>query len=169
MKKFFPNDYIRVLMGGLVVIGLTFVVGNREYNGAGMNIIERAMNGSVKWEAFLLKILFTAVTIGAGFKGGEIVPTFFVGSTFGCVVGGLLGLDPAFGAAIGFVALFCGVVNCPIASIFLAFEVFGGEGYLFFVIACGISFMLSGNYGLYKSQKITFSKLNGNLIDINTK
>lgn len=107
----------------------------------------------------MLKILFTAITIGAGFKGGEIVPTMFIGSTFGCAIAPLLGLEPQFGAAVGLIALFCGVVNCPIASIFLSVEMFGTEGLLLFAFACGVSYMLSGYYGLYSSQKIVYSKL----------
>ena len=86
------------------------------------------MQGQARPEAFFLKMIFTALTLGAGFKGGEIVPTFFVGSTFGCVVGGLLGMNPSFGAAIGLVALFCGVVNCPVTSIILSVELFGAQG-----------------------------------------
>ena len=77
----------------------------------------------------------------------------------------MLGLDPLFAAAIGFVALFCGVVNCPVASLFLAMEVFGGQGILFFALACAVSYMMSGNFGLYKSQKIMYSKLDTDYID----
>ncbi|MBR5586856.1 MAG: chloride channel protein [Clostridia bacterium] len=169
MKKLFANVYLRAFVGGGVVVILTLLLGTRDYNGAGMEIVARAMQGDARAEAFILKIIFTAITIAAGFKGGEIVPTLFIGSTFGCVVGGLLGLDPAFGAAIGFVALFCGVVNCPLASIVLAVEVFGGKGIMPFAIACGVSFMMSGYFGLYKSQKIEYSKFTDEIIDINAK
>ena len=116
------------------------------------------MAGEADWCAFLLKILFTAVTLGAGFKGGEIVPTFFIGATFGCVVGPLLGLDPSFAAAVGLIALFCGVINCPVASFTLAVELFGGDGVIFFGIASAIGYMFSGYYGLYSGQKIVYSK-----------
>ena len=161
IKKIIPNPFLRVTVGGLVIILLTAIVGNRDYNGAGMGVIQRAMSGEARYEAFLLKILFTVVTISTGFKGGEIVPTFFVGSTFGCVAGAILGLNPAFGAAIGFVALFCGVVNCPFASMLLSVEVFGGQGLMFFAIACGVSFLISGKYSLYSTQHFAFSKING--------
>lgn len=163
------NEYIRAFVGGCLIILLTLAVGTHDYNGAGMEVISGAMAGNVKPFAFILKIIFTVVTIGAGFKGGEIVPTFFIGSTFGCVAGGLLGLNPAFGAAIGFVALFCGVVNCPVASIMLALEVFGADFIFMFAIACGVSYMMSGYYGLYSSQKIMYSKLEATYININTK
>ena len=121
----------------------------------------------VPW-AFLLKMLFTALTLGAGFRGGEIVPSLAIGASFGCVVGPLLGMDPAFAAAIAMIAMFCGVVNCPIASVFLAIELFGGEGLPFFALACALSFLLSGNYSLYSSQNIIFSKLEARLNDQHT-
>ncbi len=168
-EKKIPNTYIRALIGGCAIIALTFAVRSYDYNGAGMEVISRAMEGEAVPFAFVLKIIFTVVTISAGFKGGEIVPTFFIGSTFGCVMGGLLGIDPGFGAAIGFVALFCGVVNCPVASIMLALEVFGAGSILIFAIVCGVSYMMSGYYGLYSSQKIMYSKLEATFININTK
>lgn len=164
-----PNAYIRAFAGGCIIVLLSLAVGSHDYNGAGMEIISEAMEGNAVPYAFVLKIIFTVVTISAGFKGGEIVPTFFIGSTFGCVVGGLLGLEPSFGAAIGFVALFCGVVNCPVASIMLALEVFGAGSIMIFAIVCGVSYMMSGYYGLYSSQKIMYSKLEAKYININTK
>lgn len=152
-KKLIPNIYIRGFVGGGIIVLLTYAVACRDYNGAGMNIIAQAMDGVAKPEAFMLKMLFTVVTISAGFKGGEIVPSFFIGSTFGCVLSGIIGFPTDFGAAIGFIAFFCGVVNCPIASILLSVEVFGGESVLLFAFACVISFMMSGKFSLYESQK----------------
>jgi len=168
MEKYMKNKYLRAAVGGAIIVLLTILVG-RDYNGAGMDIVGKAISGEVKYEAFILKILFTAITISAGFKGGEIVPAFFIGSTFGCAAGTLLGMNPAFAAAIGFVALFCSVVNCPLASIILSIEVFGAEGVLLFALACGVSYMLSGYFGLYKSQKIVYSKLDEEMVDISTK
>ncbi len=166
LEKLLPNAYIRGAIGGAIIVLLTFLAGTYDYNGAGMDVIERAIGGiSAKPEAFMLKIIFTAITISAGFKGGEIVPTFFIGSTFGFVAGNLLGLDPSFAASIGFVTLFCGVVNCPIASILLALEVFGGDNILVFALTSVICYLMSGNYSLYKSQKIVFSKLDPNFSD----
>ena len=149
-KRVLPNDYFRSFAGGLIIIVLTLIAGSRAYNGAGMDIITLAMNGVARPEAFLLKIVFTAVSVAACFKGGEIVPAFFTGSTFGCSVGGLIGLDPSFGAAIGFVSVFCGIVDCPVASLILAFEVFGGGSPLYFALAVAISHVLSGNFSIYK-------------------
>ena len=165
-KKYIPNQYLRALAGAALVVILTLVERSGDYNGAGGNLIELAVEGEVRvpW-AFLLKMLFTALTLGAGFRGGEIVPSLAIGATFGCVVGPLLGLSPAFGAAVAMIALFCGVVNCPIASTFLAIELFGGGGLPFFALACAISYLFSGNYSLYSSQNIIFSKLEARLND----
>lgn len=165
MNKTFPNKYIRGILGSVLLIGLTYLVGTFDYNGAGMDVISRAINGEARYEAFLLKIFFTAITIASGFKGGEIVPAFFIGSTFGCVAGSLLGISPSIAAAIGFVALFCGVVNCPIASTILALEVFGADSILVMAIVCGVSFMMSGYFGLYKTQNIVYSKLTEDTIN----
>ena len=169
-KKYLPNQYLRVLTGAVLVIVLTLAEGSGDYNGAGGDVVVLALAGEVRapW-AFLLKMLFTALTLGAGFRGGEILPTLFIGSTFGCAVGPLLGLEPAFGAAISMIALFCGVVNCPMASIFLAIELFNGDGLLFFAIACALSFLLSGNYSLYSSQKLVFSKVERKVINQNAR
>ena len=148
------------------MILLTLLEGSGDYNGAGGQIIEHAVEGRVEvpW-AFALKMLFTALTLGAGFKGGEIVPTLFIGSTFGCAAAPLLGLEPSFGAAVGMIALFCGVTNCPLASILLSVELFGSGALLFFALACALAFLLSGRFSLYSSQKIVYSKLEARLSD----
>ena len=169
LKKLIPNSYIRVFVGGSIIILMTLVIGSRDYNGAGMDIISNAINGSAKPEAFLLKMIFTAITISVGYKGGEIVPTFFIGSTFGCVFGSVLGLDPCFGAAVGLVALFCGVVNTLITSIILSIELFGAGNIILFAIACGVSYMESGYYSLYTSQKIMYSKIKAEYINRSAK
>ena len=109
---------------------------------------------SSKPEAFAMKLLFTAATVGAGFKGGEIVPAFFVGSTFGVVLGHFLGIDPAFAAALSLVCVFCGIANCPLAAVMLGVELFGSEAIVFFALVSGIAFVVTGRFGLYKSQKI---------------
>ncbi|MCD8391486.1 MAG: chloride channel protein [Firmicutes bacterium] len=159
------NEYLRIVIGAALIIAMTLAVGNGDYNGSGMDVIKRATEGDAVPYAFLLKMIFTAVTIGAGYKGGEIVPTLFVGATFGCFAGGLIGFDPCMGAAIGMATMFCGVLNCPIASIFLSIELFGAEGIMYFVPAVIISYMLSGYYGLYDTQKFVYSKLRPQEID----
>ena len=166
--RLLPNPFLRVFVGGALVIGLTLLVGNTDYNGAGMEVVQRAIGGEAVGWAWLLKLLFTAVTIGFGFKGGEVVPSFFVGACFGCVFGGLIGLPAGFSAAIGLVAVFCGAVNCPIASVFLSIELFGTGDLLYFAMACAISYLLSGYCGLYSSQTILYSKMRAEFINIHT-
>ena len=158
-QKFFPNIYLRVAAGGVILIALTKLLGTTDYNGAGAAVIEAAIDGHAVPYAFLLKMLFTALTLGAGFKGGEIVPIFFTGATFGCVAAPLLGLPAELGAALGMVALFCGCTNSPLASICLAIELFGGQDISLFALACAVSYMLSSYFSLYREQHFLHSKL----------
>ncbi|MGI6177180.1 MAG: chloride channel protein [Eubacterium sp.] len=168
-ERVFKNSFIRVIAGGLLVILLTFIVGTRDYNGAGTEVIARAIeNGEAFPAAFLLKILFTAVTLGAGYKGGEIVPTFFIGATFGCVIGPLLGIPAGFAAAVGMVVMFAGATNTLIAPMFLAVEVFGISNLHLFAAAGVMSYICSGYNGLYSSQNIRFSKLHSGEVNIRT-
>ena len=167
LDRGFRSPWVRVLAGSVLLIGMSLLT-NGDYNGAGMDVIERAMTGQADSWAWLWKLAFTAVTIGCGFKGGEVVPSFFVGATFGCVFGGLLGLPPAFAAAVGLVAVFCGAVNCPIASVILSVELFGAGGMAYFAAACAISYLLSGYCGLYSSQTILYSKLKAEFINVHT-
>ena len=167
--KYLKSPYLRALVLGAALLGLTLLSGVRTFNGAGMDFVERAVAGEkVDWYAFLLKLVFTAVTLAAGYRGGEIVPTFFVGAAFGAAVGPLLGLDPGFSAAIGMIGMFCGVVNCPFAALFLAMEVFGGAGLVPFAVTCALCYVFSGYFGLYSSQHILRSKVGSELIDRTT-
>ena len=156
---------LRAALGGVLLIGMTLLAGSQDYNGAGSAVIARALAGQAEPEAFLLKILFTAVTLGAGFRGGEIVPVLFTGATFGCVAAPVVGLSPSFGGALGMAATFCGTTNCPISSVLLAFELFGGESLGLFALCCAVSYMLSGYYGLYSEQKIVYSKFRPEWVD----
>ena len=154
----FKNPWIRIVIGGALVMGLTLLVGDHRYNGAGMDMALGAVEGNANWFDFLMKMLFTAITLAAGFKGGEIVPTFCIGATFGCVIGGLLGLDAGLCGALGLVGLFCCATNSPFASIVLSIEMFGGANLHLFALVCVICFVLSGHSGLYSSQIIQFAK-----------
>lgn len=159
LKQYGYSSYIRILGGGMTIMCLTVLVGSYDYNGAGTHIIEQAIEGHAVWYAFLLKILFTAITLGAGYKGGEIVPSFFIGATMGCVVGPLLGLPASLSAGLCLIGVFCAVVNCPLASIILSVELFGSDDLVLFAIVCVVSYMLSGPFSLYSSQSIQYSKL----------
>ena len=157
-KKYFPNMWVRIAVGGALVAVMTLLVGDHRFNGAGMHMALEAVAGHADWYSFLLKMLFTAVTLSAGFKGGEIVPTFCIGATFGCVAGGLLGLDAGIAGALGLVGLFCCATNSPLTSMILSIEMFGSGNLYAFALVCVIAFVISGNWTLYSSQKIKYSK-----------
>lgn len=157
--RLFRNPYLRIVVGGILVIILTLLIGNYDYNGLGMPVLLRALNGEAEPYAFALKLLLTAVTLGAGYKGGEIVPTFFIGAVFGAYYAPFFGLDPMFGAEACMIGMFCGAVNCPLASILLSVEFFGADNFIFFGTIAAVSYMLSGYYSLYSGQKFMNSKL----------
>jgi H+/Cl- antiporter ClcA len=159
-----PNRWVRIALGGAMVTVLTVLVGDQRFNGAGMEMAMEALGGHADWYSFLMKMLFTAVTLAAGFKGGEIVPTFCVGATFGCVVGAVLGLDPGLAAALGLIGLFCCATNSPLAAIVLSVEMFGGANLYLFALISAICFVLSGNSSLYASQIIRYEKIDRYLI-----
>lgn len=169
LRKYLKNPYIRIFIAGLVIVGLTLLFNTNDYNGAGIPVITKALQGEVVPYAFILKMIFTAITIGAGFRGGEIVPTFFIGATFGCFFGSIIGFSPSVCAAIGLIALFCGVTNCPITSILISIELFGADGIPYFMIAVAISYFMSGYYGLYHDQTIVYSKYKTKYINRHTK
>lgn len=161
---YLPNLWVRIAVGGALIAVLTLLAGDQRFNGAGMEMAMEALGGHADWYSFLVKMLFTAVTLAAGFKGGEIVPTFCIGATFGCVVGAVLGLEPGIAAALGLIGLFCCVTNSPLASIVLSVEMFGGANLYLFALVCVICFVLSGTGGLYASQIIKYEKIDRYLI-----
>ncbi len=157
--RWFPNRYVRVAVGAVLVVGVSLFLGTGRYNGAGADVIAQAIEeGRALPYDGIVKLLLTAITLGCGMKGGEIVPAFFVGSTMGCLLGPLVGLSPSFGAALCMVGLFCGVVNCPIASILLSMELFGGVGLPLFALVAAVSFACSGRHSLYSAQSFVFDK-----------
>lgn len=169
LRKVFKNPYIRIFTAGSVVVILSVILNTRDYNGAGIPIITKALYGEAVPYAFILKMIFTAVTIGAGFRGGEIVPSFFVGATFGCLFGNIVGFSPSVCAAVGLISLFCGVTNCPITSLLISFELFGSDGIPYFLIAVAVSYFMSGYYGLYHDQTIVYSKYKTKYINRKTR
>ena len=164
-KELISNPYLRILAGGCLVIAMVYLFRTRDYIGTGMPMIAACFTTGVPWFAFLLKILFTAVTLGAGYKGGEIVPSFFTGAALGCLLGPILGLPAPLCAACGMVGVFCGVTNCPITSVLIAAELFGYAGMPYFIITIAVCYMLSGYYGLYNSQKIVYSKYKDKMVN----
>ena len=164
------NKYVRIVVASGIIIGLTLVLQTTDYMGAGTELIVQAVQfGKVKPMAFFWKMLLTALTMKAGFRGGEIVPSFCIGATLGCAMGYAIGFEPRLCAACGMIAVFCGVTNCPITSILIAFELFGFEGVSYFLIAIAVSYATSGYYGLYRDQTIVYSKYKAKYVNQKTK
>jgi len=155
-KKIFSNEFLRIAIGGITIIALTLVVGCYDYNGGGVNIIERVFEGEVKYEAFALKILFTVICISVGFKGGEIIPTLFIGATLGGALATIINLPIGTGAAIGMAVLFVCATKCPLATILLCGEMFGFVCIPLIAPVVIISFVAARYQGLYSNSKDIF-------------
>lgn len=168
--KWLKNKYIRIIVAAGIVVGINLILQTTDYMGPGAELIVKAVEyGQARPLDFFWKLLLTAITMKAGFKGGEIVPSFCIGATLGCILGQVLGLAPGLCAACGMVAVFCGVTNCPITSMLIAFELFGFEGVSYFLIAIAVSYATSGYYGLYKDQTIVYSKYKAKFINQKTR
>ena len=147
----------------LISTGMTLLA--RRYRGQDGEIDLVMLEGETIPSAFIWKILFTAVTLGAGFRGGEIVPVLFTGCAFGTLIGPILGLPHGFSGSLGMAAVFCGATNCPLSAILLSYELFGGESLPLYALCCAVAYALSGYYGLYSEQQIVFAKARHERID----
>ena len=150
----------RPLVGGFIVIGLTYVVGTRDYLGLSLPLISQSLDvgGTVVAGAFALKLIFTAVTLGSGFLGGEVTPLFVIGATLGATLGHLLNIPGPLLAAIGFVAVFAGATNTPLACTLMGVELFGAGPIIPIAVACIASYIVVGERGIYMSQRIDTAK-----------
>ncbi|MBU8908898.1 chloride channel protein [Desertibacillus haloalkaliphilus] len=148
------NHILRALIGGIIIVLLTLIIGAQDYNGRGLDMLEEAFKEEVPPFAFLAKLVFTAITLGFGFVGGEAIPLFFMGATLGNTLYNFVDFPMSFLAAIGMVATFCGGANAPIAAFLLGVEMFGGKGIEYFFVACLTSYIFSGHHGLWPSQTV---------------
>ena len=149
---------LRPVLGGLIIAIIVFLMGTTRYIGLGVPVIIESFTDQGLPYDFILKLLFTTFTLGAGFKGGEVTPLFYVGATLGNVLVWILPLPIDLLAAMGFVAVFSGATNTPIACTLMGIELFGIETGQYIAIACFISFVFSGHSGIYSSQIIGSSK-----------
>ena len=168
-KRFIPWPILRPVVGGFAVIGLVYLVGSRDYLGLGVTspdadavtIVSSFQAGGAHPWSWWWKILFTAVTLGSGFKGGEVTPLFFIGAALGNTLAVLTGAPVDLFAALGFLAVFAGATNTPLACTMMGVELFGGEYAAYFAVACLSAYLFSGHSGIYLSQRIGNSKLVG--------
>jgi H+/Cl- antiporter ClcA len=162
-----PNPWLVPVAGGLIIIGLTYLAGTFDYlglgvttpRGKGVSIVTAFKEGGATSWSWSWKLLFTAVTLSSGFKGGEVTPLFFIGATLGNTLAGLLGAPVDLFAGLGFIAVFAGATNTPLACTMMGVELFGGEHVLYFAIACFTAYFFSGHSGIYTSQKIAIPKI----------
>ncbi len=153
----FRNPVLKSAVGGLIVIGLVYAVGSRAYLGLSLPLISDALDKDVPTFAFLWKLVFTSVTLGAGFQGGEVTPLFAIGATLGNTLAEVFHLYGPFLAALGFIAVFCGATHTPIACFLMGIELFGSGGAVYMFLACLISYLFAGYSGIYTSQRIVVS------------
>lgn len=156
--RLFANPMVKSAVGGLLVIALVYIVGSRDYLGLGIPLAVDSFEGEVTPVAFLWKLIFTSLTLGAGYQGGEVTPLFVIGATLGHTLANILALSIPFLAAIGFISVFSGAANTPIACFIMGMELFGTEGAIYMLIACFVSHLFSGSSGIYTSQQVGFTK-----------
>ncbi|MGZ3872401.1 MAG: voltage-gated chloride channel family protein [Mucilaginibacter sp.] len=165
--KLFKYKWMIPILGGIVIIGLTFLNGKPDYLSLGIDpehpgavTIPSAFNagGADTW-SWLWKTIYTAITLATGFKGGEVTPLFYIGATLGNTLSVLLNAPVGLFAALGFIAVFAGATNTPLACTFMGVELFGGEHALLFAVACFTAYFFSGNSGIYSAQKIAVPKI----------
>lgn len=158
MKRHIAWAPLRPLVGGTLVALAVLALRTTKFIGLGIPTIQAAFGSRHDPWDWLLKLLFTAVTLGAGFKGGEVTPLFFIGATLGNALAYILPLPSSLLAGMGFVAVFAGAANTPLASSLMAMELFGAEAGGYAAIACVFSYLFSGQTGIYTSQRIGLSK-----------
>lgn len=161
-----PYPPLRPFLGGVALVGLTFALGTRDYLGLSIPLITDSLAGAanVVLFAFALKLLFTALTLGSGFQGGEVTPLFVIGATLGATMGRLLGLPLPLAAAIGFVAVFAAAANTPLACTIMGLELFGVGPLVPLAIACTVAYICSSHRSIYTAQRIDTLK-NGHQLD----
>ncbi|MCS7060999.1 MAG: chloride channel protein [Anaerolineae bacterium] len=151
--------WLKPALGGLSIIVLSLLLGTQEYLGLSEPLLAAVWRGAaVAPLAFLFKLIFTALTVGSGFKGGEITPLFIIGATLGYVMAPLLGVPPLLLAAVGFVAVFAGASNTPLASTLMGAELFGGAGVEYMLIGAVVSYIFSGHRSIYAAQRLDTPK-----------
>ena len=166
--KYIKWKYAIPLIGGIVIILLTFIAGTSDYlglgvttqSGVGSSIVNAFKPSGVNTYSWLWKIIFTVVTLSTGFKGGEMTPLFFIGAALGNIIAQFAGMPIDLFAALGFIAVFAGATNTPLACTFMGVELFGGEHVIYFALACFIAYYFSGHSGIYTSQRVGISKAN---------
>ena len=149
---------LRPFVGGLTVAVAVWLIDTERYIGLGIPVIVESFQQPLAWYDWLAKMAFTVLSLGTGFKGGEVTPLFYIGATLGNALAPLLHMPFALLAGIGFVAVFAGAANVPLASTLMAMELFGAEIGVYAMVACVVSYLFSGHTGIYRSQRLGRAK-----------
>ena len=166
LRRLAPAAPWRAALGGALVVALVYVSGSRDYLGLGVQarapgavtlLSAFSADGAATW-SWAWKLLFTAVTLSAGFKGGEVTPLFFIGATLGNTLAVLLGAPVDLFAGMGFIAVFAGATNTPLACTIMGVELFGAHYTAYFAVACFIAYYVSGHSGIYMAQRLGVTK-----------
>lgn len=172
-QQYFRYPLLIPVTGGMLVIGISYILGTWDYLGLGVStphadgisILSAFHEGGATYWSWIIKLVLTAITIGMGFKGGEVTPLFFIGATLGNTVAVLFGAPVDLFAGLGFIAVFAGATNTPIACTMMGIELFGGEYMLYYAIACFSAYYFSGHTGIYGAQRIAVTKLHQSATD----
>jgi H+/Cl- antiporter ClcA len=156
--KRMPNPVIRNFIGGVIVVLVAVVLQIQRYLGLSLPLLEEAFNGTAHFYDFIGKLGFTVLSLGAGYQGGEVTPLFEIGATLGAALAPILHVSIPFLAGLGFIGVFSGATNTPIACFIMGIELFGGQAASYFFMVCLVSFMCSGNSGIYSAQKVEVKK-----------
>ncbi len=160
-RRLIRQPILRTALGGCAVVGLTLLLGTRMYSGLSLPLLAQAFTpAGVPLLAFAIKLVLTALTLGVGFKGGEVTPLFVIGATLGVTLGRWLGVPTDLMAALGFIAVFAAAANTPVACIFMGVELFGGAVLVPVAIATVVAYLASGHRGIYAAQRIHTPKFN---------
>ena len=158
-EKYFPRLPLRMFVGGVVLVGLWKLVGTSDYLGLGVPTIVRSFHDpKLPVYAFAVKLVFTAITLGAGFLGGEVTPLFFIGAALGSVLARLLGIPLELGAGVGLAAVFAASSNTPLALSIMAAELLGAPAFPHVVIVCVLAYLLAGHRSIYPAQRLLSGK-----------
>ncbi len=160
LKQYMPNDILRISLGGGLIALVALIFNFQSYLGLGIPIIEEAFTAESGLEVFAIKVLFTVFTLSVGFKGGEATPLFFIGATLGSALALFVPLPTSFLAGLGFIAVFAGATNSPLACAAMGMEMFGPTGGLWYLLVCVIAFYTSGKTTVYSAQSAHLYKYN---------
>lgn len=149
----FPNTSLKSFVGGLVIIVAIIIIGNRQYLGLSLDLLNNAFQSPVFYGAFIIKLVLTAITLGSGFQGGEVTPLFVIGATLGNALSSIVNLPISFMAGVGMIGVFAGATRTPIASFIMGVELFGGIDIRYLFVACAISYVFSGRSTIYTAQR----------------